>query len=262
VTKIPDLLADDPRDDRNEMLRQQALWNEVAAHPVEVFVKRDPACRPVFGDIPSAGSTTWAWAIALGRHEAWLREGRQQLQTRYSMEHPLPVGRQSLQGFIEWIEETGRSGYHGNPDFLLDLMPFLGDELAACIIRATIHSTSVEAFGLCRFDAMEPDDVLHYRIEDMHFRLIGPNPTDLEVVTFCNHLKAWWAPLAGRQILSAPRGRKPETSVAQIRETVAFLRAVGRPMTQLEVAMEVGVSEKTISNTLKREGVPWDLVVS
>lgn len=189
-----------------ELRRSQDLWLEIRNHPVKFFMDQDRASRPGLPDLLSAAMTTFFWASALDHWEPWTHQ-RDTTQHHYANRHPLPVGRESLRQFMGWIDATHTAGYYGNPEFLLDLMPFDGEELAVCIIRATIEGTTVEAFGLCRIDAMASVDAVVYRMVDMQFRLKGLNPGHPDLAAFCRALRAWWATLAGKPVkLGRPKG--------------------------------------------------------
>jgi len=167
---------------------------------------------------------------------------------RYMRLYPLPVGRRSLRQPL-WF---------GNPDTIDGLMPFIGDEFAACIMLDRIKDTTIEAFGLCRLEGR--DDRLHmaFRTTPMQFRLTGPNPAHQDVTARCIELKASWSKLVG---ISIPLGRPAGRTITRKQVVDAFNalapKGWGPIPEQWEVAEVLDVNARTVRNVLQESGESW-----
>jgi len=247
----------------SDEIRRQALWHEIRTTPVAFFMTPDRTRRPGLPDLFGAGITTFFWASNLEHSAPW-SHANDITQHHFANRHPLPVGKQSLKTFMGWIDATSTAGYFGNPEFLLDLMPFDGDELAVCVIRATIEATTIEAFGLCRVDAMASVDDLVYRIVEMQFRLVGSNPDHERVAAYCRELRAWWAKFTGKRVRTGRRKGTTRYTRADVESLLGqYLASLldGDPCQRAGFLTFAAIPLSTWNDWMREWGTSWsDLV--
>jgi hypothetical protein len=100
-----------------------------------------------------------------------------------------------------------------------------------------------------------------YRIVDMQFRLVGPNPAHKDVTRVCRRLRAWWATVVGKPIRTGrPEGTGYFPNAQEFHDALRAARATLkreniRP-TPAHIADKLLIAERTYYDYLASFGPP------
>lgn len=190
----------------------------------------------------------------------WLTRWRESWQTG-----ALPIGQLAMRRYFA-VYQGYQSAPPGLARFLrfAHLPSFTGDESAAGILSVNTGGTECDAFCLAELVA-DPGNRPwgdFWRVNgDVRFHVNG-DPDAGDLPRWRDRVREWWRHMAG-QVVTNPRHRPKGSTLLDPGDVIQYIRRerlAGRARTQIEVAVALEVSERTLSRWLSPYG-GWQSVI-